>query len=235
MSEDREKMLNRIKKLLEMTERNGATEAEAVAAALAAQKLMAEYDVEAWELSGEMEPIEEVLARRGRRWQSMLALAVAENFRCKVYINKKHEMGKRRRSSYVTFVGYKHDAEAAKLVYEKLAAVGHKEATKFANERNDELFRHGHRKRETKPFYEGFCEEFINGVKSVLEKQSQALMIVVPKKVDERFEDITRGFGRESYRPSTYFGEDYSAGYRAGRDAVMSGRIGAGSTERLLA
>ena len=50
---NREQIIERIKKLLSHSVENGATEAEAVAFALKAQKLIAENDVEDWELGEE--------------------------------------------------------------------------------------------------------------------------------------------------------------------------------------
>ena len=47
---DRERMIEKIGKLLEHSTANGATEAEAVAFALKAQRLMAENGIEEWEL-----------------------------------------------------------------------------------------------------------------------------------------------------------------------------------------
>ena len=234
MRNDRDKVIERIRKLLAMNEERGATESEAVAAALAAQKLMAEHDVEAWELAGEAEPIEKYAARKTRRWQLLLAAVVAENFRCRCYIDSAYEGYNVRRTSYVVFFGYRHDAEAAKLVFERLAAVGNREGSRFAKRRKAELQADSHRPIETKPLYEGFCTQFVAGVRSVLEKQSEALMIVVPPRVSEAYESFARGFGKASYRPNVYRGEDYSDGYRAGRDAVNSGRLGGACGDRLL-
>lgn len=75
--QDREKLIERIKKLLAVTEQRGATEQEAIQAALMAQKLMAEYDVNDYELGSDSEPIEEAKTKRGRAWESILAQVVA--------------------------------------------------------------------------------------------------------------------------------------------------------------
>lgn len=50
MSGDRSKIVERIRKLLALADDKGATEAEAVAAVMMAQRLMAENDVADWEL-----------------------------------------------------------------------------------------------------------------------------------------------------------------------------------------
>lgn len=232
--QDRDKLIERIRKLLAVTEGRGATEAEAIAAALAAQKLMAENNVEQWELAEGGEPIVEVESRKKREWHGYLAITVAENFRCRCYIYSRHENGKSRRTPYMVFIGYRPDAEAAKLVYERLADIGGKKANEFANKRRLELTNE-HVYIGKKPLFDNFASNFVDGVRSVLEKQSQALMIVCPKKVDEAFKDATAGCSRHSWKMNRYGNEGADAGFKAGRDAVMSGRIAAGKSERLLA
>ncbi len=228
MNQDREKLIERIKKLLAVTEERGATEGEAIQAALMAQKLMAEYDIEEYELGNEEEPIKEAITKRGRRWHELLACVIADNFRCKCYIRSRYDTAtSKRRTAYIAFYGYKHDAEAAKIVYERLAAVGHKQAFTYAKEREDELFREGYMNVQRNSLYTDFILAFIGGVKSVLEKQSQALMIVCPPKVNEEYK--VRAAFMKNGKPFSMSCQDdeqtKEAGNRAGRDAVMSGRI----------
>ena len=91
MSGDRSKIVERIRKLLALADDKGATEAEAVAAVMMAQRLMAENDVADWELhsmdeqpiaTAESEPVR-------RRWRWTLADAISSNFRCRYYQNRK--------------------------------------------------------------------------------------------------------------------------------------------------
>lgn len=83
--DERAKILERIKKLMALADNRGATEAEAMAAALAAQKLIAEYDVEEWELhSKDAEPmVEKRSDKASRRWRWHLAAIIGPAFRCR--------------------------------------------------------------------------------------------------------------------------------------------------------
>lgn len=236
--QDREKLIERIKKLLAVTEQRGATEQEAIQAALMAQKLMAEYDVNDFELGGDSEPIEEAMTKRGRAWEAILAQVVAENFRCKCFTRNKYmsETAKRR-TAHTVFFGYKHDAEAARIVYERLASVGHKQATRHAKEREEELMCQGNWDVQRKWLYDDFVTAYIEGVNSVLEKQSQALMIVCPPKVNEAFAERSSDFKKGRAIRFAAYGDGASreAGRQAGRDAVMAGRVAAGNSAFMLA
>lgn len=236
--QDREKLIERIKKLLAVTEQRGATEQEAIQAALMAQKLMAEYDVNDYELGSDSEPIEEAKTKRGRAWESILAQVVAENFRCKCFTRMDYlSETARKRTAHMVFYGYRHDAEAARIVYERLASVGHKQALKHARKREEELMRQGDWDVRRKYLYDDFVTAYIEGVKSVLEKQSQALMIVCPPKVNEAYAERSKDFTKGRRISFTRYGDSKSreAGRQAGRDAVMAGRVAAGNNSFMLA
>ena len=236
--QDREKLIERIKKLLAVTEKRGATEQEAIQAALMAQKLMAEYDVNEYELGGDSEPIDESKTKRGRTWEAILAQVVAENFRCKCFTQMDYMSERaKKRTAHMVFYGYRHDAEAARIVYERLASVGHKQALRHAKKREEELMRQGDWGVKRKYLYNDFVTAYIEGVKSVLEKQSQALMIVCPPKVNEAFAERSKDFTKGRAIRLEQYGDSKSreAGRQAGRDAVMSGRVAARDTAFMLA
>ena len=236
--QDREKLIERIKKLLAVTEQRGATEQEAIQAALMAQKLMAEYDVNDFELGGDSEPIEESMTKRGRAWKAILAQVVAENFRCKFFTRMNYtSITALKRTAHCVFYGYKHDAEAARIVYERLASVGHKQALKHAKKREEELMRQGNWGVQRKWLYDDFVTAYIEGVESVLEKQSQALMIVCPPKVNDAYTELSKNFTKGRPVKFTRYGDSASreAGRQAGRDAVMAGRVAAGNSAFMLA
>lgn len=80
MSGDRSKIVERIRKLLALADDKGATEAEAVAAVMMAQRLMAENDVADWELhSMDEQPI---ATRRKRACAQAVALDAC---RCNIF------------------------------------------------------------------------------------------------------------------------------------------------------
>lgn len=216
MSDDkRSEIVEKIKKLLAHSVENGATEAEAVAFALKAQRLIAENDIEQWELGDEQrrEVIEEESnVNLPRTWSRWLASVVSENFRCKLYINPIQQ--EKSVKNHAVFVGYAQDAQAARIVFERLRRV----AERAGNASRKKY-------RGASWAYNSTTLGFVEGVKGELEKQCQALMLKVPSDVSEYYE----GLGLESMRkpPSNRVaGFLIEEGLEAGRNAVRSGRLG---------
>ena len=235
---DRESIIAKIKKLLEHTEAHGATKAEAVAFALKAQKLMAEHDIQEHELGGgENEPLETASSqvKTTRLWRDQLATIIADNFRCRYYTSLfADEDYARRRTAHIRFYGYRHDAQAAALVFDRLYEVGEKLARKYLKDERRKLG--SGLQLDTRFIRDSFTFAFVDGVRSELEKQSQALMLVRPKEVDEGYNELSRGF-RKARRTTLRIGEAGAseAGFHAGRDAVRSGRLDEGSQTLLTA
>ena len=115
-----EKIIEKIRKLLEMTQENGASENEAMVAALRAQELMAKYNIDLIDVQG-VHTLEEEICdimidmteyeHVSTKWSIRLAGIIAGNFRCKVYT-----IGK----SAVVFYGFKTDAKIASDVFKIL-------------------------------------------------------------------------------------------------------------------
>ena len=103
---EREKIIEKIKKLREHSVENGCNEAEAIQFALKAQRLIADNDVEEWELADEVKQVTETTtARTAKAWAPSLASVIADNFRCRVYQRRVTD----RKYEYV-FVGWKADS-----------------------------------------------------------------------------------------------------------------------------
>lgn len=211
---DNEKVIEKIRKILELSKNNPSKE-EAEAAALQAQKLLAKYhidmqDVEVFE--GEDDITEETTDVGGtKKWRFILAQVVADNFRCKMYSN----------NNCVTFYGHSTDVTVAKETYEYLFKVAHKQA---CHERDAV-----HRVYGTSAgIYGSYCSGFARGVKDALDAQCTALMIVVPQEVEEGFAEMTKNF-RTRTNTITNRGnlgrmqEAKDSGYTSGRTA-MSGK-----------
>lgn len=224
MSNKREKIIERIKKLLAVVEDRGATEHEAAAAALAAQRLIAENDVEQWEIhSKDAEPIETIYADDAkRRWRWSLADVIAPAFRCKTYQTRRWDSARRRYVHLMGFYGYKTDATAAAMTFNSLYKIGNRLAQRFS--RNADY-----------GTYNAYVTGFVDGISSELEKQTEALMIIVPPKVNEQYEaehgsmksvDTTLriGCGLDALNA-------YQEGVQEGREAVKSHRIEEPETE----
>lgn len=184
---EREKLIEKIKKLREHSVENGCNEAEAIQFALKAQKLIADNDVEEWELADEVKQVTETTTGwTAKAWAPSLAQAIADNFRCKVYQRRVTD----RKYEFV-FVGYKADSEAAEIVYTNLLETCHR----LANDYQDFAY--------TDPdAYSNFVIGFIAGVRAELEKQCFELMIVCPKEVEDYFEGL--GLGRSHRRASRH-------------------------------
>lgn len=177
--DDRQNIIEKIQKCIRLSINNPSAE-EAETAALMAQRLMARYHIEVVDLGGDEqnEEIVEYSAEMpaGMRWKGHLANAVADNFRCRAYL-----MGHRS----VVFFGLKVDAAAAKEIFVFLFTTGHKLARSAANRAT---YLYG----SNKGVYNSFVLGFVAGVRSKLEKQCRALMIVTPPKVVEDFEAMAK-------------------------------------------
>lgn len=174
-----EKIIEKIRKLLNMTQENGASENEAMMAALKAQKLMAEYNINIADIEtcdDSMTIIEEsFVCGKGDKWKVRLAAIIANNFRCKTYF-----IGK----SQVVFYGYESDAKIALDVFKFLFTTGNK----LADRCYYEYYKKGENTRGVKnTFLLGFCQ----GINDVLGKQCVALMIVTPEEVKKSFDEKT--------------------------------------------
>lgn len=208
-----EKILNKIKNLLDLAN-NNPNENEAVAAALKAQELMAKYNVELEQLDEKKESreiVKEIYRASGKhemsKWKIGLASVIAPNFRCKVYFLNRCD---------VVFYGYKEDAKIALQVFTFLYETGNKFAVRYYNKCKKEG-------RETRGVMNTYLVGFRNGVAEVLEKQCVALMIVTPEEVNKKFEVMASGW---KYIKSTVKITDdaraMAQGNRDGRDVAQA-------------
>lgn len=181
MTNVNEKVIEKIRKLLEMTTENGCSENEAMVAALKAQKLMAEYDLELIDIKekntteeiGEEAVDTTVKVHASTKWKLGLAVTIAKNFRCKVFTQG---------TNLVIFYGYKSDAKIAGNVFKFLFETGTKLGMKYYKQ----LCKEGKNTRGAANTYlTGFCK----GIEEVLGKQCKALMIVTSPEVEESWKE----------------------------------------------
>lgn len=210
----REMAIDKIRKILALAE-NNPSEHEAISAALMAQKLMAKYNIQETEIQEEVtdnniESLQVVVSGKVQKWRLYLAQVVAKNFRCKVYL----------RGQDVVFFGYKKDADICKEVFLSLYRIGVKLSDKAKREARSKY-------GTAKGIRNSFCIGFVDGIRSELEKQSTALIIIVPKEVNEKYDNMSRGWkNRASNVSVNRFNPDaYSAGKQAGKDAMQSRRL----------
>ena len=215
-------IIDRIKKLLALAKGNTNT-AEATAAALKAQKLIADHDVSKADLY-EDEPEDIRSVTKGNPWARRLAHAIADNFRCRWYMDRSgtRDIWTRRVTIddiHVVFVGYETDAEAATVTYDRLYEIGNKLA-------NAEVRRARREQGTACGVKNSFLLGYVDGIRKELEKQSTALILVRPKAVDDFYEELSSDFttSRSSVR-NAHRGSSYDNGQRAGRDSVRSARL----------
>lgn len=222
---NRENIIEKIKKLLDLAADNPSEE-EATAAALMAQRLIAKHDVQDIELLDKApEDITELKSTdwHGNPWAVRLGHAIADNFRCQLYLNAsgyKTWSGRvRKTNEYIVFMGFQTDAEAATATFDRLYEIGAKLA-------NAEV-------RKARSMYgtaagvkNSFLVGFVDGIRSELEKQATALMIVTPQAVNDYATERSAGMRgcRKAVR-GAYSGAAYDRGQEAGRDAMRGGRL----------
>lgn len=216
-----EKIMNKIKNLLDLAN-NNPNENEAIAAALKAQELMAKYNIELDQLDDKVETreiTEEVYRNTGKhemkKWKYSLAGIIATNFRCKNYF-----MGR----SDVVFYGYKEDARIALQVFTYLYETGNKLAVRKYNEYKKAGL-------DTKGVMNTYLIGFRDGVKSVLEKQCTALMIVTPKEVNEQYKIRSATFTsmKNTIKTLGQNSKAYAEGKADGRDTAQARALEAAS------
>lgn len=222
--ENQERIIEKIKKVLELSRKNPSEE-EAKAAALKAQQLMAEYHITMREID-DIDDVEKIVERHvsvkaGKKWKYQLASIVAKNFRCRYFMYG---------SKIIVFYGYETDATIAAETFTYLFTVGNKAAKRYIGT----LYKEAHDNGE---FWDGsgvinnFLIGYMGGIKEVLDKQCTALMIVTPKEVHEAYDARMSGVKRSvSNRLDTRTQYQYrerarTAGRQTGRDAVISKRL----------
>ena len=196
-----EKVMNMVSQLLKVTTENGATENEAIEAALKVQKIMAKYDISLSDVECKSDDISEVEVKTSNdTWRIRLAVLIANNFCCKVY-------GK---GVNICFYGYNRHTAVASEVFKSIYEFGRKRAKEVFKEYRDRGYDvHGIKNT----FYLGFCD----GVKNALDVQSRALMIITPPEVEEAFHVKmtgcrTKKANMKMARNSNVYAEGYAAG-----------------------
>lgn len=206
----REQAIEKVKKCLALAG-NNPEEQEAKAALLLAQKLMAKYNIQVETTEGGEDiayASEYCKHRYDAAYRKPLAQVIAENFRCKLYLS----------GTQVTFFGRDFDAKVAKEAFEY--------AYEFAMREGNKLENAAYKERGTaKGVHSSYTAGFIKGLKSALEAQCTALMIVTPQDVKDKYADMSKGWGhaRGGFRTGEIDPEAYHRGIQDGK-TVLNGR-----------
>lgn len=216
--ENKKQIIEKIKKIMALAE-NNPNENEAIAAAMKAQRLMAEYHIEEKELGEEIteskiDSMECVVSGKTQKWKLQLAVMLAKNFRCKIYLNNNN----------VVFYGYEEDVKICSEVFYSLYRIGVKLSDKLKRETRQQT-------GTAKGIRNTFCVGFVAGIKSELEKQCTALMIVVPKEVNEEYNKMSTRMNFVNKSTAVKLGADrnvYNKGFQSGKDAIRQRAIEGG-------
>ena len=213
-----EKIIQTIKKVLELS-KNNPSEEEAKAAALKAQELLAKYHIDIAEVEGldsdKLESIVEISVNvPSKKWKYTLAQIVADNFRCKHFYYGK---------GVVVFYGHKTDAEVAAETFKYLFDMGNRCAGRVV----DKVFA---QTGTSAGVYNSFVVGFCDGVSEALAKQCTALMLVVPQDVKDSYAEKTKDFksmncGAMKTRANEHCRNAYASGKEKGREAVSSKQL----------
>lgn len=206
---DMNAIANKIQHLLNKTVENGATEAEAQAALLMAQKLMAKYNIELEQQTGSKDfkcSLEETKVKPNPRNNS-LGNIIANSFAVKgiIYGGKWAFFGREANA--------KAAAEALKFIHKTLEA-GIRRVCADHGLKSSE--------RGAAFYYNAYALGFIRGLQEAMAAQTKALCVVVPEDVNNKFSEKFpklnqyRGKGMQYHHDQ----DAYAQGQRDGRSAM---------------
>lgn len=206
---DMNKIAEKIQHLLNKTVDNGATEAEAQAALLMAQKLMAKYNIELEQQTGSKDfkcSLEETKIKPNPRNNS-LGNIIANSFAVKgiIYGGKWAFFGREANA--------KAAAEALKFIHKTLEA-GIRRVCADHGLKSSE--------RGAAFYYNAYALGFIKGLQEAMAAQTKALCVVVPEDVNNKFNEKFpklnqyRGKGMQYHHDQ----DAYAQGQRDGRSAM---------------
>lgn len=181
--EELTKIMDKIQKLLAVTQDNGASENEAIIAATKAQNLMKQYDLDYASLRGNKK--EEILnveymTNVSCHWQYQLAFEVAHAYCCHSMYSVCGRCG-----SIIKFRGYKSDVIIARRMYAYL----HETALRLGRKYDREHKGYGKSKLTM------YCKGFVMGVSAALQENCRKLALVMPKEVESEWQEYSKNMG----------------------------------------
>lgn len=185
------------------------SEHEAQQAILKAHELMAKHGIQKLTTEDDVKYISQGCKHTGNRaFRRPLANMISSNFRVKFFLTN-HQ---------VTFFGREEDVQIAKETFEYTYAFVCRETGRLCREMKKNNM-------DSTGIVNSYALGFCNGLKEKLDTQSVALMVVTPPEVNERFEEMTKGFRKSKRRLSLtgYSKSVYEKGLQDGR-TILNGR-----------
>lgn len=219
---EKEKIIDRIKKLLMLGE-NNSSEAESQSAILKAQELMAFHGLDMNELEtgiggteNEIKDINLCGYKKLEFWHIDLSTVISDNFKCFLYLSND---GNGLQS--IKFVGTIQDLEVAKEVY--YFALESIEYFKTLYVINYRLENRGI--RDYQPVENLYINGYIRGLKDKLTEQVEnnnwSLVVVTPKEVNDYVKGLSLKSSKVQRVKMTKDEKVYSDGYHEGRKFEM--------------
>lgn len=226
LNEINQKIIRRVTKLLSLSE-NNSNEEEAQSAFLMAQRLMLENDLSMSEIevySGKERPIEKgkvTIHKKLFWWERELAIIMSKNFRVKNYLNWKKASNSNKKGA-ICFMGYESDVKLAKemyiLSYEAILHYSNKYVEIYYEDKG--IYRERSITMQVKNSYmvgflQGLERKFDEQVQKMRE-EGNALMMLVPKEVEDKFNEEITGEGTGYRLPSIEEATAYQKGFKDG-------------------
>lgn len=188
---ENEKIMNKIMALLNKTVENGATEQEAIAAGLMAQRLMKKYKIsEVVDTTKPKEVIRNDVKIKTKTWITSLAGVIGDNFCCKVIRTRAINVITRKPDFIIEFYGYEQDVKVATKMFNTLCKIIDKGVVK---QKALAKRKYG----TSKGVQNAYTLSFIRAVDKALSEQCKALQLVISNqvvaKVNELYPDIKDG------------------------------------------
>lgn len=205
-------ILQKIENLLSKTTENGASEAEAQAAMLKAQELMAKHNISVGTIQNQTEDHKEVIREfvkggQNCQWMRQLGRVISDNFRCDMLIATGYG---------ICFVGLKEDAQLCSRIFSFAVQVLDKNMKKLRKQyRKQGLSTEGISGDYASGFIIGLRDKF----KEQVERNNWGLILVKDNAVTEYTESIKSGKTAKAGRSLGHSGNQalWAKGYKDGK------------------
>lgn len=210
----------KIEKLLAKTIENGCTVEKAASAAKMVQRLIKKYHVDLAEIGDEPEKAdgERLDAKSVKKWEIRLVSAIARNMRCEVIVSHRYTVESIRRKSFVYVIGMDADRKAVISLYEKLRGIC-KVGMKKEQDYHKAMY------GTSRGIADSYGFGFMQAIKGEMEKQVKALVLVTPKEVDDKVQELFPHV-KTKHVGITCNAHAYNNGVNDGRNAMRTPAIG---------
>lgn len=203
---NQETVLSKVRKLVALAG-NNPNEEEARSAMMKAQALLNEHGLAMADAEDQGRPRkpEEVEVGDGDHktavwWKQQIAVVVAKNFRCGVYISRRGRWG----GSGIRLVGLEEDVRVAQQVFELACRTCWKASVRFRRQAKKDAeaqsigWSRGRAKRVANDFLTGFIDGLREAFRKNVAEMQTALVVVKPKAVQDHMDAMNLTRARRS-------------------------------------